>query len=159
MPLGFIKNWDSKYQRQQHLTMTWFSAGRRGRRPLHYVSFVGRDILDAPHTAPHCRGRVSRPAYTKFKEFRVIARSNATWQSPGRMLVFASVVDRLYQEIATGINALAMTAVVGGALRGRSRAVSLGCGPSGGPVPTTHRSVAVRDCSSARNVNIHPSFI
>ena len=58
--------------------------------------------------------------------FRVIARSEATWQSPGRMLVAeryskygtlladasilsAMVALRLYREIATGLTALAMT--------------------------------------------------
>ena len=39
----------------------------------------------------------------------VIPRSEATWESPGTMFVSALQMDRYYQEIATGLTALAMT--------------------------------------------------
>ena len=39
----------------------------------------------------------------------VIARSEATWQSPGAMFVPAQQIDRCYQEIPTGLTALGMT--------------------------------------------------
>ena len=44
----------------------------------------------------------------------VIARSEATWESPGTMFISAQQVDEWYQEIATGLPALAMTAVADG---------------------------------------------
>ena len=43
--------------------------------------------------------------------YRVIPRSEATWESPGTMSDAAKQVGRLYQEIATGLTALAMTVV------------------------------------------------
>ena len=42
-------------------------------------------------------------------DYRVIARSEATWQSPGTMFVTAQQIDRCYQEIPTGLTALGMT--------------------------------------------------
>ena len=39
----------------------------------------------------------------------VIARSEATWQSPGAMFVPAQQIDKCYQEIPTGLTALGMT--------------------------------------------------
>ena len=46
-----------------------------------------------------------QPPPTKY----VIARSEATWQSPGTMFVRANCIGRCYQEIPTGLVALGMT--------------------------------------------------
>ena len=43
------------------------------------------------------------------KKSNVVARSEATWQSPGTMSVPAQQLDGLYQEIPTGLTALGMT--------------------------------------------------
>ena len=52
------------------------------------------------------------PAGPKYST--VIPRSEATWESPGKMFIFAQQIDEWYREIATGLPALAMTAVADG---------------------------------------------
>ena len=47
------------------------------------------------------------PAGPKYST--VIPRSEATWESPGKMFVSAQQIDEWHREIATGLTALAMT--------------------------------------------------
>ena len=43
--------------------------------------------------------------HTQFFDFCVIARSAATWQSPGTIFVTQHRIDRGYQEIPTALRA------------------------------------------------------
>ena len=54
-------------------------------------------------------GMVNCCFYRQMRRKTVIARSEATWQSPGTMFVTALQIDGWFQEIPTGLTALGMT--------------------------------------------------